>query len=82
MSTKTNKRDKSPVTIEAQFERRRRAIPTATKDTEFQCDTCAARCTRDADGTEYGHMYNCPERPDKLPGGKRGDSWYDGGQNE
>lgn len=64
------------------FDERRRAVPTATKSREFQCDTCGARCTLDPNGTtEYGHMYNCPERSDELPRGKAGGgAWYDGGE--
>jgi len=36
---------------------------------EFWCATCGARCTRSpTDGTEYGHRYNCDDRPANLPG--------------
>lgn len=43
--------------------------PLPTSGREFYCRTCGARCTRGTDGTEYGHRYGCPERPDELPTG-------------
>lgn len=40
---------------------------TTEKDSEFRCETCKARCTRSpVDGTEYGHLIGCPNRPDKF----------------
>lgn len=40
---------------------------TVEKDSEFRCGTCKARCTRNpTDGTEYGHLIGCPERPDEF----------------
>jgi len=44
----------------------------------FWCDDCGARCTRSpTDGTEYGHRYGCPRRPDDWPsGGTNGDSHH------
>lgn len=76
--------NKRTVTIEQQFEQRRRAVPTVEKDREFQCDTCGSRCTRDQDGQlEFGHKYGCPERPDELPaGGAGGGAWHDGDTDE
>lgn len=51
-----------------------------TGDREFRCSTCGARCTRGTDGTEYGHKYKCPHRPDSLPTGSGGSaSYYQGG---
>lgn len=33
---------------------------------EFHCPACGARCTRnETNGTEYGHLLDCPER--ELP---------------
>ena len=30
---------------------------------EFWCPACGARCTRNtSDGTEYGHLLDCPDR--------------------
>ncbi|WP_418284764.1 hypothetical protein [Halorubrum sp. DTA46] len=49
---------------------------TVTKDREFRCDTCGARCTRSINGNlEYGHLVGCPERPDQFTTGTA-DSGY------
>jgi len=41
------------------------------KDSEFICERCSANCTRDPiTGTEYGHKFDCPERPDGLRPGR------------
>ena len=61
------------------FERRQRSAPMPTKPSEFRCDTCQARCTETTAGTELGHKYGCPERPDGLPAGKGGGGAYHGG---
>lgn len=38
-----------------------------SKESEFWCDVCDARCTRSPiDGTEFGHLVGCPNRPEKL----------------
>jgi len=63
-----------------EFERRRRTVPVVTKDSEFKCDTCGARCTETTEGTELGHKYGCPQRPDGLPAGKGGGGAYYGGR--
>ncbi len=40
---------------------------TVTKDSEFRCGTCKARCTRSPNGDlEYGHLIGCPNRPDEF----------------
>lgn len=39
------------------------------KSREFRCPECNARCTRGTADLEYGHRYDCPNRPDSLPGG-------------
>ena len=68
------------ITIDAaEFQRRRHAAPMPTKDAEFRCDTCHARCTETAAGTECGHKYECPHRPDGLPAGGAGGGAYHGG---
>jgi len=41
----------------------------ATTSREFFCEQCGKRCTRGTEGTEYGHRYGCPDRPDDLPTG-------------
>jgi len=38
---------------------------TADGPSEFWYEICGARCTRSSiDGTEYGHLVGCPNRPD------------------
>jgi len=60
---------KRTVPTDAELSDRISAVPTATADAEFMCETCGARCTETPQGTELGHQYDCPERPDWLPGG-------------
>ena len=38
-----------------------------TKEREFRCPICGARCTAGIQGTEYGHYAGCPRRPSHLP---------------
>lgn len=40
---------------------------TVTKDSEFRCGTCKARCTRSPnEDLEYGHLIGCPNRPEEF----------------
>ena len=49
---------------------------TVTKDSEFRCETCGARCTRSPNrDLEYGHLIGCPNRPEEF-----GKSTSDGGR--
>jgi len=66
----------------AEFRRRQRSVPMPTADNEFCCDTCKARCTRTTAGTELGHKYGCPERPEGLPAGQGGGGAWHGGESE
>lgn len=35
---------------------------------EHRCEECEARYTRDpTTGLEFGHLINCPNRPDEIP---------------
>ena len=44
---------------------------------EFWCHACGARCTRNtSNGTEYGHLLDCPERD--LPDPREADDWEGG----
>jgi len=71
------------ITIDAaEVKRRRRSAATVTADAEFKCDTRGARCTRTTAGTECGHKYGCPERPDGLPKGRSGGGAYHEGDGQ
>jgi hypothetical protein len=40
---------------------------TPSKDSEFRCPRCRARCTESpTKDLEYGHAQGCPDRPDEL----------------
>ena len=62
----------------AELRRQQALTPTVTKPSEFRCDVCDARCTKATDGTELGHAYQCPERPDDLPESYSRRSWHGG----
>ncbi|OYR54403.1 hypothetical protein Z052_14560 [Halorubrum sp. C191] len=50
---------------------------TADGPGEFWCHACGARCTRNqSNGTEYGHLLDCPERD--LPDPREADDWEGG----
>ncbi len=40
---------------------------TTEKNSQLRCGTYKARCTGSpVDGTEYGHLIGCPNRPDEF----------------
>ncbi len=47
----------------------------AKTDAEFVCSRCNANCTRDpTTGTEYGHQFDCANRPSDLRPGRGPDA--------
>ena len=50
-----------------ELRRRRLSKVRVERENEFRCPECGVRCTRGIDGVEYGHMTDCPDRPDDFP---------------
>lgn len=79
-ATRQGLRNKPTAQEKRQLEKQIHAVPTVSKDREFQCDECGSRCTETDEGTELGHKYGCPQRPEGLPaGGAGGGAYHDGG---